>query len=114
MGYSLNAGFSFLYLCTPIAKLWDLGVEGTCVDLYSAYLVSSVLNAVTDVVLLALPVWLLVPLRVKFKHKMLVALALMPGGLSVSLEPRPRPKGAEGDKQGCDGSADRFTQRLFR
>ncbi len=85
VGYSLNAGFSFLYLCTPIRRLWDASVDGTCVDLYSAYLVSSVLNAVTDVVILLLPIWLLWPLRVRLKQKILVGLALMPGGLYVFL-----------------------------
>ncbi|KAH8888073.1 hypothetical protein GQ53DRAFT_826637 [Thozetella sp. PMI_491] len=79
-GYSLNAGFSFLYLCNPIHKLWDGSAEGTCVDLYTAFLVSSVLNAVTDVIILLLPIWLLWPLRVKITQKILVALVLMPGG----------------------------------
>lgn len=83
IGYSLNAGFSFLYLCSPIKRLWDTSVSGTCVDLNAAYLVSSVLNAVTDVVILLLPIWLLWPLRVRWEQKMVVALALMPGGLYV-------------------------------
>lgn len=81
--YSLNAAFSFLYLCTPIRSLWDISVTGTCVDLNSAYLASSVLNAVTDVVILVLPIWLLWPLRVRWQQKIAVALALMSGGLYV-------------------------------
>lgn len=80
VGYSLNAAFSFLYLCTPMRSLWDSSVPGNCVDLNSAYLVSSVLNVATDVVILLLPIWLLWRLRVQWQQKMAVALALMPGG----------------------------------
>ena len=83
-GYSLNAGFNFLYLCQPIRRLWDMTAQGSCVDIYMTYLVSSILNAATDVVILLLPVWLLYPLRVKLPQKILVGLALMPGGLYVS------------------------------
>ncbi len=87
VGYSLNAGFSFLYLCTPMDSLWDPSIQGTCVDLYAAFLVSSVLNAVTDIVILLLPLWLLWPLRVRLGQKIAVALALMAGGLYALLSP---------------------------
>jgi len=91
VGYSLNAAFSFLYLCTPMRSLWDSSVPGTCVDLNSAYLVSSVLNVATDVVILLLPIWLLWQLRMRWQQKFAVALALMPGGLYVGFLPLPPP-----------------------
>ncbi|KAK3329220.1 hypothetical protein B0H66DRAFT_540454 [Apodospora peruviana] len=77
--YSLNAGFSFLYLCNPIRRLWD-GSDGTCVDLYTAFLVSSAINSATDVVILLLPMWLLWPLTMELRQKIAVGLVLMTGG----------------------------------
>ncbi|KAK3358448.1 hypothetical protein B0T24DRAFT_130275 [Lasiosphaeria ovina] len=79
-GYSLNAAFSFLYLCTPIHKLWDLATPGSCVDLYSAFLASAAINAATDVAILLLPSWLLWPLRLHWRHKVAVSLVMMTGG----------------------------------
>lgn len=81
IGYTLPAGFMFLYLCQPVQKFWDSAVEGVCFSGYAAFLAPSVLNSVTDVVILLLPIWLLWPLRVRMGQKIAVALALMPGGL---------------------------------
>ncbi len=81
VGYSLTAGFSFVYICQPIAKYWDTLIPGTCLDIYTQFLASACLNSTTDVVLLLLPVWLLWPLRVPPAQKIAVGLVLMPGGL---------------------------------
>ncbi len=85
VGYCLTAGFSFLYLCSPISKLWDASVDGTCVDIYTAFLANSILNATTDVIILLLPIWLLYPLRMRLRQKAVIGLAIMPGGLCVLL-----------------------------
>ncbi|KAK3367966.1 hypothetical protein B0H63DRAFT_490071 [Podospora didyma] len=82
--YSLNAGFSFLYLCNPVHRLWD-GGDGTCIDLYSAFLATAALNAATDVVILVLPLWLLWPLRMRWAQKTAVGLVLMTGGFVCSV-----------------------------
>jgi hypothetical protein len=81
VGYTLATGFSFLYLCSPIEKLWNISIPGRCVDIYTAYFVSAIFNSATDVVILLLPIWLLWPLRVKLSQKIAVGLVLMPGGL---------------------------------
>jgi hypothetical protein len=81
VGYSLAAGFSFLYLCAPVRKMWEPTVPGQCIDFYPPYLAAAILNSITDVILLLLPIWLLWPLRVGIKQKIAVGLVLMPGGL---------------------------------
>lgn len=81
VGYSLSAGLAFLYLCTPMEKLWNPTVVGTCVNENAAYLASAILNSTTDIIILLLPIWLLWPLRVQLTQKIVVALVLMPGGL---------------------------------
>jgi len=91
--YSLNAGFNFLYLCSPVRRLWDFSVPGTCVDIYTTFLASSIINAITDVIILLLPIWLLYPLRWRLARKLAVGAALIPGGLCVSPVP-PRHRSA--------------------
>jgi hypothetical protein len=81
VGYSLAGGFGFLYLCQPINKLWDFMVPGSCVDFGAWYLACAALNVATDFVILALPIWILRPLRVRLTQKIAVMLVLMAGGL---------------------------------
>jgi len=83
-GYSLPMGFIFLWECQPVAKFWDPTVDGSCVDGYAPFLVASIANCVTDVVLLLLPIWLLWPLRVSWQQKVATSLVLMTGGLCVA------------------------------
>lgn len=83
IGYSLAGAAGFLYLCRPIASSWDYSIPAECVNVTAWYLSCAVLNVVTDVVILLLPVWLIQPLRVKFRQKMAVAIILMAGGLYV-------------------------------
>ncbi|KAK3942479.1 hypothetical protein QBC46DRAFT_309058 [Diplogelasinospora grovesii] len=80
VGYSVANGFSFLYLCQPMEKFWDYTVPGHCIDSFNAYLASAALNVGTDIVILLLPIWMLWPLRVPTKKKILVTLILMAGG----------------------------------
>ncbi|KAH6975867.1 hypothetical protein EDB80DRAFT_740424 [Ilyonectria destructans] len=87
VGYSLAAAFAFLYMCRPIPRYWDWSRPGSCLDVGSAFIASAVLNAVTDIIILCLPIWLLRPLRMRRLQKIGVALVLMAGGFvcAVSL-----------------------------
>jgi len=82
IAYSLLAATVALWSCRPTRKFWDPSVtEGECVDGYLPYLTWAVLNSVTDVVILLLPLWLVRPLRVPWRRKVGVGLVLMTGGL---------------------------------
>jgi len=85
VAYTLLSATSVLYYCSPIEKLWDMAVPGSCIDMYAAFFTLAVFNSATDVVILLLPIWLLWPLRVKLGQKIAVGIVLMPGGLYVSL-----------------------------
>jgi hypothetical protein len=80
---SLAPVFSVLYLCKPIAKVWDPTVEGTCGNRIVPFLTTAVFNVVTDVAILLLPIWLLAPLRINRRKKIGIMLTLMTGGLYV-------------------------------
>ena len=99
----LTAGFSFLYLCQPIAKHWHWEIEGRCVNASVPFWVAAIVNMSTDVIILLLPVWLLLPLRLGPAKMLSVLGVMMAGGLYV-LESAPFPhferelmKGVSGD-----------------
>lgn len=48
--------FVGIFNCTPIAKFWDRLMPGTCIDDSSINLITSVINAASDIVLLLLPI----------------------------------------------------------
>jgi len=79
-GSTLSSALSFLYYCQPVEKLWDMRVQGSCVDIYAAFFAGAVFNSAADVVILLLPIWLLWPLRMRMSQKIGVVLALMAGG----------------------------------
>ncbi|KAK0635966.1 hypothetical protein B0T17DRAFT_482035 [Bombardia bombarda] len=80
-GYSLPTAFCFTFLCVPMASYWDLTIPGVCsVDTYTFYKTCAILNVVTDLIILLLPIWMLWPLRVPRMKKIGVTLILMAGG----------------------------------
>ena len=82
VGYSIPSATIFLWMCRPVRKYWDLSVtEGECIQGIPPYFAAAILNSVTDVVILLLPLWLLWPLRVPWRQKCAVALVMMTGGL---------------------------------
>jgi hypothetical protein len=88
VGYTTSGFLAWAYSCSPIEKAWDRTVIGTCVDSSSGVLARSVLNVVTDIVILLLPIWLLWPLRLwSIWHKLSVLVVLMAGGLYVPKSP---------------------------
>ena len=81
VGYSVANAFIFAYLCRPMTAYWDFSIQGTCLDVTTAYIATSALNVGTDIIILLLPIWMLWPLRVPPLQKFYVTLLLMAGGL---------------------------------
>lgn len=82
VGYSLAGALAFAYSCVPMEKYWDSSVEGECVNVSASLLARCILNVVTDVCILLLPIWLLWRLRLgSVLRKAAVSLVLMAGGL---------------------------------
>ncbi|KAK3312802.1 hypothetical protein B0H66DRAFT_380906 [Apodospora peruviana] len=85
-GYTVPSAFAFLFQCTPMNSLWDSDVVGRkCVDAVAMCNATGVLNTVTDLAILLLPIWLLRPLRIPLLKKMGVAIILMTGGFVVGI-----------------------------
>ncbi|KAI9743882.1 MAG: hypothetical protein M1818_002616 [Claussenomyces sp. TS43310] len=54
--YSIVQFFCELFVCYPIAKSWDPTLPGKCVRLSTVVTTCSIINIVTDVVILSLPI----------------------------------------------------------
>lgn len=85
VGYCLLGAFAVLYVCQPIKWYWDRwGPEkGKCINVDPWYGTLSVVNVLTDAILLVLPFWLLRPLRVGRAHRAALVGIMGTGGLYV-------------------------------
>lgn len=57
-----------LFKCTPIDSVWEPEVKGTCVNTIY-YLITAVITVVTDILVLLLPFWIFLGLKMKTKVK---------------------------------------------
>ncbi|KXH26799.1 integral membrane protein [Colletotrichum salicis] len=80
VAYSLAGALGWAYLCTPMEKIWDMDVSGTCVDRSMWWLMLSVCNVATDLAILLLPIWILSPLSLRLVKKIEMTIFLMAGG----------------------------------
>ncbi|KAH7376959.1 hypothetical protein B0T11DRAFT_273159 [Plectosphaerella cucumerina] len=77
-GYSISASFGFLYGC-------NIPGSPACQRLAKVFLASAILNVVTDMVILLLPIWLIWSMRLRIQYKIAVALIMMGGGFVVAV-----------------------------
>ncbi|KAF6809648.1 integral membrane protein [Colletotrichum plurivorum] len=80
VAYSAAGALGWVYLCTPMAKIWEPDVPGTCVDRAMWWLMLSVSNVATDFAILLLPIWILSPLSLRLVKKIEMTIFLMAGG----------------------------------
>lgn len=67
--------------CTPINSFWKPNVEGKCINYAVLSLAGGIINVMTDLVILTLPMPLLWRLKVSKKEKWQVILAFSMGGM---------------------------------
>lgn len=64
VGYNIALVFPLIFTCRPFMKNWDVTIlEGTCINRTPIYMATAVLNMVTDIVLLVLPIPMIVKLQ---------------------------------------------------
>lgn len=63
VGYSVAIAFALIFACRPIARAWNTGIHGTCIDQKGLYTATAVTNTVTDVALLIVPLPVLASLN---------------------------------------------------
>jgi hypothetical protein len=81
--WGLAAFFCGIFLCVPMAAMWDPTVKGRCIDYGKVTLVIAILNILNDFTILAFPMPLIWKLQMSFQRKLLVFLTFMIGCMYV-------------------------------
>ncbi|KAH8704331.1 hypothetical protein GQ44DRAFT_732480 [Phaeosphaeriaceae sp. PMI808] len=80
VGYSIVGSFAFLFNCQPIAKSWDVRImDGKCINLFKIYVAHGILNIITDIAMLLLPIVLVRKLKLPMKEKVALSGLFMTG-----------------------------------
>ena len=71
------------FCCSPLPHYWTQykGTEGTCIDVGRFFVILAVINLITDVILLAIPVPNILKLQMSKNKKIAVCVILALGGL---------------------------------
>lgn len=80
-----GGAFAVLFQCIPREKIWNPAVTGTCIDVEIYFIATSVVNIVSDVSLLLLPITVIWNLKMDLKKKFSVSVVFATGLLWVSL-----------------------------
>lgn len=84
IGYTLSLALAIIFACSPIQKSWDVTITyGHCINRPVIYLMTTVTNTTSDVVLLLIPFYIVRGLRLPLIQKVGVAFLLGLGSLWV-------------------------------
>lgn len=81
VGSSVAIMFAAIFACSPVRSAWDLTVPGTCIDRPALYQWTAILGAVTDILVLAVPIPIVVTLQVSLKQKIALVAAFSIGAM---------------------------------
>lgn len=63
-GYSFAIIFALVFTCNPIEKNWDASIlEGSCINRSAIYVMTAVVNIVTDVMIILVPVPIIIKVQ---------------------------------------------------
>jgi hypothetical protein len=70
VGYNIALLGPLVFPCTPVKRTWDITIiEGSCIDRTPVYMATAVLNMITDIILLVLPIPMVVSLQMPRAQK---------------------------------------------
>lgn len=81
VGYSIALIGVLLFSCRPIAKAWDYAAPGTCINRPAVYIATAVINIVTDLAILTLPIPMVAKLKLPLQQKIGLACMFAVGSL---------------------------------
>ena len=74
-----------IFLCVPRRKIWIQTAPGHCLKIIECYLASAIFNCVSDISMLAVPIYLIWNLQMSSRRKFGISAIFATGGLSVPL-----------------------------
>lgn len=79
--YGIAGVVATIFQCIPIAGSWDKSIDARCINSDSFWIAYAVLNILTDVMVLALPVPSIMGLHIKRRDRVMLCLLFLMGGL---------------------------------
>lgn len=83
VGYSIGGIAATIWQCVPIKGAWDKSVDAKCINSNKFWIAYAVLNILTDVMVLALPILPIMRLQTSRREKLLLCCIFLLGGLYV-------------------------------
>lgn len=84
VGSSVAILFATIFPCNPVRSAWDLTItNGTCIDRPGLYQATAILGAITDLMVLAVPIPIVVTLQISRKQKIVLVAAFSIGGVTA-------------------------------
>ncbi|KAK3934188.1 hypothetical protein QBC46DRAFT_400496 [Diplogelasinospora grovesii] len=84
-GYYTSAIFTFVFQCTPREKAWNPLMEGYCINVAAATVVSGAVNLFLDIGILFTPLWAIWHLQLPLKRKLGISAVFGVGILTCAI-----------------------------
>ncbi|KAF4975988.1 hypothetical protein FZEAL_7295 [Fusarium zealandicum] len=81
VAWSIGGIGATIWQCVPIEAAWNKSLEATCIDSNSFWVAYAVMNIVTDVMVLALPIVPIMRLQMNMRDRLLLCCVFLVGGL---------------------------------
>lgn len=72
IGLMIAIFFVVIFTCKPVSFYWDKSVDGACIDSSPFNIGTAIITICTDVLVLAIPVWILVDLKMPLRIKLVL------------------------------------------
>ncbi|KAH8662482.1 hypothetical protein BX600DRAFT_466439 [Xylariales sp. PMI_506] len=66
---SLCLLFITIFICSPVSSAWDLSISGSCINRPAVYQATAIIGAITDAMVFAVPMPILVKLKIPVRQK---------------------------------------------
>ncbi len=81
VAWSIGGIFATIFQCVPVAGSWDKSADASCIDKGKFWVAYAVMNILTDVMVLALPIPVILKLQLKTREKVLLCAMFLLGSL---------------------------------
>lgn len=77
--YYLATTFVLIFACEPREKIWNPKIPGSCINQQAIFILTSVVNVVTNILILILPLNCLRKLQMSLRRKLQIGLVFATG-----------------------------------
>lgn len=72
IGYTVSTVVACIFVCMPVQKFWKPQLEGHCINTFASWFANAILNIITDLMIIILPMPVVRGLQLKPRQKFLL------------------------------------------